>query len=104
MLIHDTTTAGHLYRIAQEAVGNAIKHGKAKNILITLAVSEECTLLSVTDDGVGLPQQLPKQRGMGLRIMAHRSDMINALCSARGNVLGGTEITCELKTEPLTAA
>ena len=104
VLIHDTATAGHLYRIAQEAVGNAIKHGKAKNILITLAVSEECTLLSVTDDGVGLPQPLPKQRGMGLRIMAHRSDMINALFSARGNVLGGTEITCELKTEPLTAA
>ena len=104
VLIHDTTTAGHLYRIAQEAVGNAIKHGKAKNILITLAVSEESTLLSVTDDGVGLPQPLPKQRGMGLRIMAHRSDMINALFSARGNVLGGTEITCELKTEPLTAA
>ena len=104
VLIHDTTTAGHLYRIAQEAVGNAIKHGKSKNILITLAVSEESTLLSVTDDGVGLPQPLPKQRGMGLRIMAHRSDMINALFSARGNVLGGTEITCELKTEPLTAA
>ena len=67
-------------------------------------MSEESTLLSVTDDGVGLPQPLPKQRGMGLRIMAHRSDMINALFSARGNVLGGTEITCELKTEPLTAA
>jgi len=103
VLIHDTATAGHLYRIAQEAVGNAIKHGKAKNILITLAVSEESTLLSVTDDGVGLPQPLPKQRGMGLRIMAHRSDMINALFSARRNVLGGTEITCELKNEPLAA-
>lgn len=104
VLIHETATAGHLYRIAQEAVGNAIKHGKAKNILITLAVSEESTLLSVTDDGVGLPDPLPRQRGMGLRIMAHRSDMINATFFARRNVLGGTDITCELKNEPLAAA
>jgi signal transduction histidine kinase len=103
VLIHDTATAGHLYRIAQEAVGNAIKHGKARNILITLAVSEESTLLSVNDDGTGLPAPLPKQRGMGLRIMAHRSDMVNALFSVRRNVLGGTEITCELKNEPLAA-
>ena len=73
VLIHDTATAGHLFRIAQEAVGNAIKHGQAKNILIRLDASEEATELSVKDDGVGLPEPLPNNRGLGLRIMAHRS-------------------------------
>jgi signal transduction histidine kinase len=104
VLIHDTATAGHLYRIAQEAVGNAIKHGKARNILITLTVSEDSTLLSVNDDGTGLPEPLPKERGMGLRIMAHRSDMIGGGFTARRNVIGGTEVACELKNEPLAAA
>jgi signal transduction histidine kinase len=103
VLIHATATAGHLYRIAQEAVGNAIKHGKARNILITLAVDEESTLLSILDDGTGLPEPLPKERGMGLRIMAHRSAMIGAAFSARRNVLGGTEITCEFKNDPVAA-
>jgi signal transduction histidine kinase len=104
VLIHDTATAGHLYRIAQEAVGNAIKHGKARNILITLTVSEDSTLLSVNDDGTGLPEPLPKERGMGLRIMAHRSDMIGGGFTARRNVIGGTEVACELKNKPLAAA
>ena len=79
VLIHDPATAGHLYRIAQEAVGNAIKHGKARNILIRLDASEENTELSVTDDGSGLPEPLPENRGLGLRIMAHRSAMIGGV-------------------------
>ena len=83
VLIHDAATAGHLYRIAQEAVGNAIKHGKARNILIRLDASEEGTVLSVKDDGDGLPEPLPKNRGMGLRIMAHRSGMIGGVFNAR---------------------
>ena len=83
VLIHDPATAGHLYRIAQEAVGNAIKHGRAKNILIRLDASEESTVLSIKDDGVGLPEALPKKRGMGLRIMAHRAAMIGGTFSTR---------------------
>jgi signal transduction histidine kinase len=96
VLIHDTATAGHLYRIAQEAVGNAIKHGKARNILIRLEASEEGTVLSVKDDGVGLPEPLPEERGMGLRIMAHRSAMIGGSFNARRDEPGGTLVTCEL--------
>jgi signal transduction histidine kinase len=99
VLIHDTATASHLYRIAQEAVGNAIKHGKARNILIRLEVSEESTMLSVKDDGGGLPEPLPKNRGMGLRIMAHRSAMIGGKFNLHRAAPGGTEITCELNTE-----
>ncbi|MDR3459611.1 MAG: sensor histidine kinase [Verrucomicrobiae bacterium] len=99
VLVHDTATAGHLYRIAQEAVRNAIKHGKAGNILIRLEAGEAGNELSVKDDGVGLPDPLPKQRGMGLRIMAHRSSMIGAKFNVRRGEPGGTLVTCELRNE-----
>jgi signal transduction histidine kinase len=97
VLIHDPATAGHLYRIAQEAVGNAIKHGKARKILIRLDVSEESTVLSVMDDGIGLPEPLPENRGLGLRIMAHRSAMIGGVFNVRPAATGGTLATCELR-------
>lgn len=99
VLIHDTATAGHLYRIAQEAVGNAIKHGKARNILIRLDANEESTVLLIKDDGVGLPEPLPKNRGMGLRIMAHRSAMIGGKFNSHRDKTGGTMVTCELHAE-----
>ncbi len=99
VLIHDAATAGHLFRIAQEAVGNAIKHGKARNILIRLDASEEATVLSVKDDGVGLTEPLPKNRGMGLRIMAFRSGMIGGTFNARRDETGGTLVTCELRAK-----
>jgi signal transduction histidine kinase len=100
VLIHDPATAGHLYRIAQEAIGNANKHGKARNILIRLEVGEDSTVLSIKDDGAGLPEPLPKKRGMGLRIMAHRSAIIGGAFNVRRDQTGGTLVTCELRAEP----
>lgn len=100
VLIHDPATAGHLYRIAQEAVGNAIKHGRAGNILIRLDANEENTMLSIKDDGTGLPEPLPKNRGMGLRIMAHRSAMIGGKFSALQIKPTGTLVRCELRAQP----
>lgn len=100
VLIHDPTTAGHLYRISQEAVGNAIKHGRARNILIRLDATEEDTVLSIKDDGTGLPELLPEKRGLGLRIMAHRASMIGGTFNARRDGMHGTLVTCELRVEP----
>jgi signal transduction histidine kinase len=99
VLIHDTATAGHLYRIAQESVGNAIKHGRAKKILIRLEAEEAGTVLSIRDDGSGLPATLPKHRGLGLNIMAHRSTMIGGRFEARRDEAGGTLVTCRLPPE-----
>ena len=99
VLIHDPATAGHLYRIAQEAVGNAIKHGKARNILIRLDASEEGTVLSIKDDGLGLPEPLPANRGLGLRIMAHRTAMIGGVFRAGRAVPGGTVVTSEFQVK-----
>ena len=100
VLVHDPATAGHLYRIAQEAVRNAIKHGKARTILIRLEAGENGNELIIKDDGGGLPDPLPRQRGMGLRIMAHRSAMIGATFSVRAGEAGGTVVACELGSPP----
>lgn len=100
VLIHDAATAGHLYRIAQEAVSNAIKHGQAKNILLQLETEEDGTLLRIRDDGVGLPEPLPKKRGVGLQIMTHRATMIGGVFTARRDPAGGTVVACELRSVP----
>ncbi len=66
----------HLYRLAQEAVTNAIKHGQAKNIVIGLAVVKGGGVLTVRDDGCGFEVASRSQSGLGLRIMNYRAKMI----------------------------
>lgn len=96
VLVHDAVTSGHLYRIAQEAISNAIKHGKARNVTIHLEPIEDGLELWIADDGVGLPDALPDGAGMGLRIMAHRAGIIGATFAARRNGSVGTTVTCML--------
>ena len=72
-MIDDTATATHLYRIAQEAVNNAIRHGKPRQIVISLSNQKERVELTIEDDGGGLPDDWRKNRGLGTRIMAHRA-------------------------------
>ena len=88
--------AVHLYRIAQEAVGNAIKHGEAKNVVVQREYSQSGKLLRVMDDGMGLPPMHINGRGMGLRIMAYRSELIGAKLDVRGRSTRGTVVTCSL--------
>ena len=94
VLIRDAATSGHLYRISQEAVSNAVKHGKARNISICLDHTDDGISLRVQDDGVGLPDLPPKNAGMGLRIMAHRASMIGASFSVRRENPVGTVVAC----------
>ena len=94
VLIHEAAVSGHLYRIAQEAFSNAIKHGKARSIIISLETLEEGIALRVQDDGTGLPDLPPKNAGMGLRIMAHRAGMIGGMFHARRGDSGGTVVSC----------
>jgi len=96
VLIPEASTATHLYRIAQEAVSNAIKHGRAKQIAIQLTKTEEGTMLEISDDGLGMPSPLPAGRGMGLRIMAHRAIMISGHLTVHCGATGGTVVTCVL--------
>jgi signal transduction histidine kinase len=92
----DMNTAGHLYRIAQEAVGNSIKHGDAKNIVIELENSAGEKRLRITDDGAGLTAGHMNGHGMGLKIMTYRSELIGAKIDIRARSAGGTVVTCVL--------
>jgi PAS domain S-box-containing protein len=83
-----------LFRIAQEAVHNAVKHAKAKQILIRLAKTDGNVTLTVQDDGVGLPPNLAEVKGMGLRIMQHRASLIGAKMEFANGPDKGAIITC----------
>lgn len=86
----------HLYRIAQEAVHNALRHGKARHIEIGLAGADGGWEMSVRDDGAGLPLPAAREHGLGLSIMAHRATMIGASFAIGTPPGGGTLITCRL--------
>jgi signal transduction histidine kinase len=91
--IHDPSVATHLYRIVQEAVHNAIRHGKARNIAVHLGTAGSLVILTVMDDGVGLPGGAPLSHGMGLRNMKYRASMIGGrITIERGHP--GAMVTC----------
>lgn len=86
----------HLYRIAQEAVSNAIRHGRARNLVISLDAVGEKIMLAVTDDGVGLPADARAKKGMGLRIMDYRAGMVGAKFDIQNLPAGGARAVCVL--------
>jgi signal transduction histidine kinase len=98
VLVHDASAVTHLYRIAQEAITNAVRHGKARHINICLDEEDNETVLTVTDDGIGLPEQSRNNHGMGLRIMAYRASMIGAAFNIERLSMRGTRVTCTLST------
>ena len=100
VLIHNDAAATHLYRIAQEAVRNAIQHGKAKRIGITLAERGGLVTLTVEDDGIGVPDAPQRGSGLGIRIMAHRAAMIGGSFAIEPGPTGGTLVTCSVPKTP----
>jgi two-component system, LuxR family, sensor kinase FixL len=95
--IADNATAVHLYRIAQEATTNAIKHGKANEILISFKVTTSGVVLRIQDNGHGLPKTGPKDSGMGLRVIQHRARMIGGTASIRPRNGGGVVVSCTFR-------
>jgi len=100
VLVPDATVAMHLYRIAQEAVSNAIRHGKARHIIISLEETKAGVTLSVEDDGAGLPDNWQNGQGIGTRIMAHRAAIIGGGFFIEPNLTGGTLVRCRLPAAP----
>jgi signal transduction histidine kinase len=97
----DTPVAIHLLRIAQEAVNNAIKHGKPSQIRIDLNDRDGNLTLRVVDDGVGMTEEsLREGMGMGLRIMKFRAEMIGADLEIGRGADGGAVISCTLPARP----
>ncbi|HMJ65497.1 MAG TPA: sensor histidine kinase, partial [Candidatus Binatia bacterium] len=98
VLIDDSAIAIHLYRIAQEAISNAIKHGKANDLIISLTNVSQGMTLSIEDNGTGLPRQRRTRPGMGLHIMEYRARMIGGSLTVQSRAGGGTSVVCSLQS------
>ena len=85
----------NLYRIAQEAVGNALKHGKAREIGIALSCEKKGIILVVKDNGTGLAKKR-NSKGMGVHIMKYRAETIGATFTIEPRRQGGTIVRCVL--------
>jgi PAS domain S-box-containing protein len=96
VLIRDNTAAMHVFRIAQEAVNNAITHGRARLVTIGFRRDADTIKLTIKDNGRGFPKRMPKPKGMGLQIMQHRAAMIGASLHVRRAGARGTMVTCLL--------
>lgn len=95
--ITDNVVALHLYRIAQEAVTNALKHSGARAITLSLKLRQDWLTLSVADDGCGLPDEDHAGRGMGVQLMRYRADVIGAEFSIGRRKNHGTRMSCLLR-------
>ncbi len=94
VLIDDVSLATHLYHISQEAISNAIKHGKAQKIDINLAAHEARGVLTIRDDGSGCKKIPATSTGMGHHIMSHRAKMIGGTLDIEPCTPRGTVVTC----------
>lgn len=93
----DKPRAIHLYRIAQEAVNNAIKHGKAERVDLHLAREGNRITLSVSDDGCGLKGQPEPGNGQGFRIMNFRAKLIGGHLTVTAKPGCGLLVTCTIE-------
>jgi PAS domain S-box-containing protein len=100
MTIDDTFVATHLYRITQEAVNNAIRHGRASSVVISLECNSDHGWLTISDNGVGMSAKARRGEGMGLHIMSDRAQMIGGALIVSAGPNGGTVVTCSFKQNP----
>lgn len=96
----DTITANHLFRIAQEAVNNSLKHSHATKVDVDLVVSREAIVLTIKDDGKGFDNPKERLGGLGLQIMQHRATVIGARLKIDSPEDQGVTIICHLKLHP----
>ncbi|HXA14310.1 MAG TPA: sensor histidine kinase [Opitutaceae bacterium] len=92
----DASIASHLFYIAQEAAHNAVRHAQPTLLEISLVKEGATLVLTVTDNGTGLPPLDSQQPGMGLRIMVHRAELIGGELSIKPAPGGGTRVHCRL--------
>jgi PAS domain S-box-containing protein len=95
--VEDNSTVLHLYRIGQEAVSNAIRHGKPQHIDINYKATSDEISLVVRDNGTGIPKNYKLSKGMGLRIMNYRANMIGGNLDIRRNGKRGTCLSCTIR-------
>lgn len=98
--ITETLAMNDLFRIAQEAVNNAVKHAQATRVSIMLESNEEEIILKVEDNGRGTPPEPGRERGLGLHIMEYRARMIGGEFRIQFQPGQGTVATCTLARTP----
>ncbi len=99
--VENDAAAAQLYRIAREAVINANKHAKARQIVVELDRSGKEIVLRVIDDGVGFPDKPKLKQGLGSHIMDYRARLIGARLEIDSPKQGGTRVACYLPDVPL---
>ncbi len=90
----DDATASHLYRIAQEALTNAIRHGHVTQVTIDLCTGDGLLVLTITDNGRGLPVANRSGDGMGLKLMRYRAQMMQGALTVSNHPEGGVVVQC----------
>ena len=86
------SAAAHLHLITQEAINNAVRHGRARSVVVTLRTSRTLLSLSITDDGVGIAEHPARGAGMGLKLMEYRSAVIGGVMRIKRLPGSGTRI------------
>ncbi|MEI6107652.1 MAG: sensor histidine kinase [Opitutae bacterium] len=99
-LVHDSTTASHLFRIAEEAMRNSIRHGQPTALNVSLSNLDQSLLLEITDNGSGLPAAPRKKTSIGLRVMEHRAKLIGGDFRVESIPGKGTSIHCRVPLLP----
>lgn len=99
VLFYDNFVAVHIYRIIQEAVNNAVKHGKSTKIAIKFTEDKGITILTIKNNGRSTRDIVKENTGMGISIMKHRANMIGASLDIKNSIEGGTVVTCSLENK-----
>jgi signal transduction histidine kinase len=94
--VADAATANHLFRIVQEAVSNALRHGHPHHIWITLHAEAHTLILSIRDDGTGFAGCIDEKNGLGIRLMKNRAGQIGGTLTIGSAAGSGTLVTCTL--------
>jgi signal transduction histidine kinase len=99
VVFEDLMAAGHLFRIAQEAVNNAVKHAQAEVIRIRLEKTIDALELEISDNGKGFSRKAGSDKGIGLEIMKHRASVIGAEFKISSKPGHGVSVTCRLQNK-----
>lgn len=94
LLVSNPNASTHLFRLAQEAINNAVKHGKAHRVSILLGTAGDRAVLRIIDDGVGFPAEGARRNGLGLRIMTYRAQKVGGVLEIHPGQHGGTVVSC----------
>jgi signal transduction histidine kinase len=92
----DEAAANHLFRIVQEAISNAIRHGRASRMTLQLTVDAQLVRISLHDNGRGLPPGGPPETGLGLRTMRYRASVTGGDVAIENHRHGGTIVRCSI--------